>query len=908
MAPERVVWLRPRSWGRAPLGHPPIRRERLFERLSRSPLGGVVLVCAPAGSGKSVLLQSWVEAEELGDFVAWVSVERGERDGQRFWLAVIDQLAQAVGEDRLVKHVSPAPRFSPRMVVEPLLPELQALEHPVVLVIDDLHELDAADGLECLQLFLERLPDQLRVVLGTRAEPGLALHRLRLAGLLTEIRGRDLSFSFEETRDFLEDAGIALPDDAVTKLHDRTEGWAAGLRLAALSLAHHRQPEQFVSEFCGGDRTIGDYLLAEVLDRQAPEGRELLLRTSVLDRVSGPLADVLTGGTGSERILQRLEDRNAFVTALDAGRTWFRYHELFADLLRLELRRTAPTIIGSLHRAAAQWYEEHACVVEAIRHAQAAGDWAWACRLLVEHYLDLTLDGRAATIHALLAAFPPDVRADDAELALASTGAAIMDGRPDAAEVYLRHAEALTTTVPEERRRRFDLGTAGMRVWLACWQGDPEAVSQAMRSLQAALAAPTPQELALDNDVHAMALLNLGTAELWAAKLDDACTDLERALALARRIRRPYLQIGALAHLGLASVLNGSHISVMLQLADEAVAVGECNGWSEHPVLGSPLAARAKAYVWLGRFADAERSLDRAEHALSNDSEPSLVFLLNYGRGLLYSAQGRLEDALAAFRVAEGAQRLLAAEHTLAAELQSRLVQTQVALGDIGGARAVLSGLDARSRDQPRGLVPGVVDRPGGPLTVMRVAEAVIDLAEGSPREALAVLAPALERDEAPVRLSWPRIQALLCDAVAREQLGDARAAADSLERALELAAPERIVLPFVLPPARELVMHHPRHRTAHPELLAAIQGVLAGCSAPRRGQTAPPLDELSPAELRVLSYLPSDLTAGEIASELYLSANTVRTHLRHIYAKLDAHTRRQAIVRARELGLLGPR
>ena len=203
------------------------------------------------------------------------------------------------------------------------------------------------------------MPAELRVVLATRKDPRLGLHRLRLAGALTEIRAADLRFSLDETRKLLEAAGVTLSDAGVALLHERTEGWAAGLRLAAISLAEHPDPERFVREFSGSERTVAGYLLAEVLERQPPEVRDLLLRTSVLERVSGPLADCLTGGSGSERMLQELEDANAFVTALDVGRSWFRYHHLFADLLRLELRRASPTLSRSLHAAAAQWYREH---------------------------------------------------------------------------------------------------------------------------------------------------------------------------------------------------------------------------------------------------------------------------------------------------------------------------------------------------------------------------------------------------------------------------------------------------------------------------------------------------------------------------------------------------------------------
>jgi LuxR family transcriptional regulator, maltose regulon positive regulatory protein len=870
------------------LGHRLVCRRRLFERLSAVPAGGVVMVSAPAGSGKSVLLRSWVDAAQLGHQVAWVSVERRERDAQRFWLAVIDELARAAGGDRLVGPVSPAPRFCADVVVAHLLTELEALEDPVLLVIDDLHELDSRDALRCLRRFLERLPACVRVALGTRREPRLGLHRLRLAGRLTEIQGQELRFSVDEARELLEQAGIALADEAVAVLEKRTEGWAAGLRLAAIALAHQPDPERWVSEFSGSERLVADYLLAEVLERQPPEVRDLLVRTSVLERVSGPLADALTGGSGSERILQSLEDANAFVTAADAGRTWFRYHHLLADLLRRELRQIVPTIIGSLHRAAADWYEHEGFIVDAIRHAEAACDWPHASRLLAEHTLDLILDGRLDTVQALLAALPIGAREADAELAVAFAGAAIAGGSLDDAEVYLQDAQALTARVPEQRRRRFELRLAHQRLWLASWRGDIGAVEEAAQSLQAALAAPTPAELARERELHVTALLLLGTAELWSSQVKEAREHLDRGRVLARSLGRPYLEIASLAQLAIASLLDGAPVSVMIELTDEAVALGEVHGWAEHAIISTPLAARGTVMVWLGRFDEAQRSFERAQRTRRHDREPGLAFLLSYGLGVLRFVQGRPDDALAALTAAERGLKLLASEHTLSLELQSHLIQVHVACGDLAAGRAVLAA-----------IAPPLCDRPP-----IRNARGVMALAEGRPDEAVGVLAPALRGADEPIRLTWARIRSLVLDAVAREQLGDSRAAEISLDRALELAGPDRIVLPFVSPPAPDLMKHHARRRTAQPALLAAILEVLAGSSAPA-SPAAGHADELSPAELRVLSYLPGDLNTDEIASELYVSVNTVRTHIRHIYAKLDAHTRHQAVARARELGLL---
>ena len=816
-----------------------------------------------------------------------MSIERGERDGQRFWLSVVDELAEAVGGDAPVARVSPAPVLRGDLVVERLVADLESLERPAVLVIDDLHELESADALMSLELLLARLPAQARVVLVTRADPALGLHRLRLAGALTELRSTALRFSREETRQLLEEAGIPLADKDLVVLHDRTEGWAAGLRLAAISLAEHPDPERFVREFSGSERTVAGYLLAEVLERQPPEVRDLLLRTAVLERVSGALADVLTGGSASERMLQELEDANAFVTALDVGRSWFRYHHLFADLLRLELRRLHPALIEPLHRAAAQWLEGHGDVVEAVRHAQAAEDWPHAARLLGDSCLGLILDGRTATVRGLLAAFPPGALEAHPELAVAFAKSRLHDGRLDESAAYLAAAERLTATAPAERRRRLDLPLAEAGLALARRRGDLGTVLEEMRSLEEALKDQPPSEVP-SMDLWAAALMNLGIAELWSLRLDDARRDLEQALALARRIERPYLEISCLAHLGFAAPITGVPLSVALDLTELAVSTAQAHGWGADPVVATAHAVSGLERVWLGRFGEGEERLERAHRALLPDGEPGTELIVHHARGLVRLTQGRPAEALAAFRAAERMQALLATEHPLTNELRNRIVQAHVRMGETAIARAALARMDADERARAD----------------IRIAAATLCMAEGDSRAAVDLLDPVIEGTAPVLQATWAAIEASLLDAAARERLGDRRAAEVSIERALELAEPEGIVLPFALAPVRELLERQRGHRTAHATLLTTILDVLGGASPQCH---APPLREpLSGAELRVMRYLPSNLTATEIARELCVSPNTVRTHLRHVYAKLDAHSRTAAVTRARQTGLLG--
>jgi LuxR family maltose regulon positive regulatory protein len=864
-----------------------LARPVLLERLRAAAPGTVTLVCAPAGSGKTVLVRSW--AAEAGEAVAWVTVERGERDPQRLWLQVVGALADAVGEDA-VERVSPVPGLAGAVVLERLLAQLERSGTPVRLVIDDLHELDSEDARRWLESMIARRPPGVGIVLATREEPALGLHRLRLAGELTEVRGRDLRFSLDETRALLRDSGITLSNAGVGALQERTEGWPAGLRLAAISLAAHPDPERFVAEFSGSERTVAAYLLAEVLERQRPEMRDLLLRTSILERVCGPLADLLTGGTGGEASLQRLEDENAFVTALDAGRTWFRYHHLFADLLRLELRRLAAATIPSLHRAAARWHEEEGQVLEAVRHHLAAGDRAPAARLLADEYLTLAMDGRGATVHALLEAFPADAHQRDGNLAALRAIDGILHGLLDEAAADLHLARRLAVSAPAERRRLVGVHLAVIEVELARRRGNLTAAEEAGRELEAVLDAPVePYELPVPPDYQALMLMNVGAAALWAGRPGEARRHLEEALRRTRRLSRPFIELGCLAHLALAAPLTGQPLPVALELSERAIAIADEHGWTEQPMATGAFAIAGMALTRMGRFAEAERRLDRAAKMLRTSADPGTEVVLHHAQGMLHFAVGRLERALAEFTRADGLDGQIAGRHAFAVDVRGRALQVRARMGDTDPAP--IAALSPEQREH----------------AAVRVARAALALERDDPERAVEALAPVIEETAPALARRWSRAEALLLTALARERLGDHAEAEASLESALELAEPEGLILPFVLWPSRELLERHPRHRTAHATFITAILDTLDGRATPKREPGAPPRDELSDAELRVVRYLPSNLTASEIASELIVSANTVRTHMRHIYAKLDAHSRSEAVARARELGLVAP-
>src|SRR3984885_11901833 len=405
--------------GRAPGRAEPglIHRHDLMAALNRAAQKRVTIISAPAGSGKTSLLRAWADQPGQDCRVAFVTVRPGQHDLQLFWLAMLSAVRAAAGSGEGGARLPPAtPGANGSAIADKVLSEIEESRDRFVLVIDDLHELSSPEAAGQLTALLTRLPAGARAIVATRRDLPLRLHKLRLAGDLAEIRAAQLRFTSHETRKPLAAAGIALPEHTAALLHQRTEGWAAGLRLAVLSLARHPEPERFVAEFSGSDRTVAEYLMAEMLERQPPEVQGLLLRTSVLDRVNGELADLLTGATGSERILLDLEDANAFVVSLDPGRTWFRYHRMFGGLLRLELRRTMPGDIPELHQLAARWLAEHGQAADAIGHLQAAGDWNEAARMLTEHALSLTLDGQAGTVAALLRSFPARTGADSPDL------------------------------------------------------------------------------------------------------------------------------------------------------------------------------------------------------------------------------------------------------------------------------------------------------------------------------------------------------------------------------------------------------------------------------------------------------------------------------------------------------------
>ena len=881
----------------APMGSEPapspaqpglIDRCDLVAALDRAAEKKVTVISAPAGSGKTSLLRVWAGRPGQDRRIAFMSVRPGQHDAQLFWLTVLGAVRDASGADRGAEPPAATPGFNGLAMVDKVLSEISAAGDPFVLVIDDLHELNSAEAAEQLTSLLTGLPPHAHAIVATRRDPPLRLHQLRLAGELAEIRAADLRFTEEETRQLVAAARIALPDHVAAMLHQRTEGWAAGLRLAVLSLAGHPDPERFVAEFSGSDRTVAEYLMAEMLQRQPTAVQRLLLRTSLLDRVNGELADLLTGASGSERILLDLEDANAFVVSLDPDRTWFRYHRLFAGLLRLELRRTQAGEIAALHRLAARWFAEHALPADAVRHLQAGGDWTEAARLLTEHSLSMTLDGQAGTVAALLRSFPAGTGQESPALALVYAIADLDQMRLQEAAAHLAIARSYAATTPPDHRHRLQMAITSLDLLLARLRGHFDGVYEQVGALSSPVSALSNADVALGRDLRAVALMNLGVTEAWSLRLADSERHLLEGAALARDINRPYLEVACLAHLGFAATIHS--FALARQRCEQAIALATRHGWDAEPVIAPAQATLAGTLIWTGEFDHGEQWLDRARRATRSGGEPGIRLLVHLISATLPAARGDHRQALAEFAAAGQVQALMVGEHALASRVTAWTMATQARLGMLDQARTALAALTERQ------AATGEI----------RNAAAVIRLAEQDPAGARRELRAVLDCT-APVNPHLPhltRVEAHLLDAFACHDLGEQRAARAAVEQALNLAEPDRLILPFAMTGAWELLEALPPHGTSHAALVADILDAVHG-GTPANPLTPPPAEELSPSELRVLRYLPTNLTRPEIAGELSVSLNTVNTHIRRIYTKLGATDRSAAVQRGRELRLL---
>ncbi|HEX2045413.1 MAG TPA: LuxR C-terminal-related transcriptional regulator [Gaiellaceae bacterium] len=585
-----------------------VPRSALVERLLLGSLPGLTLVAAPPGWGKTTLLAAWcADAEADGSF-AWLSLDTSDNDPVRFWTYVVEALRTSEPEaGALALALLRAPGASlVDDVVPALVNDLEQGDSPLALVLDDYHLIGNQEIHEALAFLVEHRPARLRLVLATRADPPLPLPRLRARGELLEIRAEELRFSAEETEAFLNGVlDLRLEPEDVRLLHERTEGWAAGLYLAALSLRGRGDAHPFIEAFAGDDRHVVDYLVTEVLERQPPDLRSFLVRTSILERLSAPLCDAVLAEDGSAASLARLERENLFLVPLDARRQWYRYHHLFADLLRHELGESEPDLVPVLHRRASAWFREDGAVSAAIRHAGAAGDFTTAAELVAAHWNEYLNQGRLTTVADWLAGLPEEVIAEDPRLCLARAGTSLTLGRRDEVEVWLAAAQA--GTLPPGAATRAASIEAEASIYRAVhgfMLGDlHRARSAADRALELELDESSPW--------RAMAHAALGRTLFWLGEPDGAVPALEEAVRLYQPASNNLAVIAALGYLAILRADRGEAEETE-RLARRSLALSVEHGFTEHWVTLMALVALGLMRERAGRADDARAALERA--------------------------------------------------------------------------------------------------------------------------------------------------------------------------------------------------------------------------------------------------------------------------------------------------------
>lgn len=879
-----------------------VTRSRLIERLVGAD-SALTLVSAPAGFGKTTLLTEWLDAAPGdGPTAAWLSLDQRDNDASLFWAYVIAALqtaTPAIGARALA--VLESGQSPIEMVLATLLNELAAVAHEVLLVLDDYHVIEAEEVHDGMAYLLDHAPPQLRLVIAARSDPPLPLARLRARGELVEIRAADLRFTRDEADAYLNEVmGLELTTPDVTTLEGRTEGWIAALQLAALSMQGREDVGGFIASFAGDDRYIVDYLVGEVLQRQPDDVRSFLLRTSILSRFHGSMCDVVTGREGGTAMLETLDRANLFLVPLDDRRHWYRYHHLFADMLRARLLDEDPGLARELHQRASDWYAQEHDLAEAIHHAMAGEDFQRAAALIELAFPTMQQSRQEATMRRWLEALPEELFAARPVLSAGYVGALMSTGELHGVEARLRDAErwlepttdgappAGMVVVDEAMFRRLPASIAMYRAALARLHGDvPETMAQARRALDL-VGADDHLERGGAASLLGLAYWTYGDLDAAHRWYGEGMANLEKG--------------GYLADL-VAGAVTLADIRIAQGRLREAMTIYE-RGLQRTNEHAPPLRGAADMHVGMSVLFRERNDLDAATRHLvaSRELGEHGGFGQNPHRWRVAMARVREAegDLAAAVELLDDAERLYNGDFSPDVRpIAAWRTRVRLAQGDIGGALAW-----ARERDLAVDNDLSYV-REFEHVTLCRVliARHLTD-GQGSFLHDAALLLERLLAAATEGKRMGSVIEILVLRALAHQAQGDGAAAVRSLERALTLAEPEgyvRIFLDEGAPMATLLRAVAQRGVTrAYARHLLASAGEAVG-GVPAQGGLVEPL---SGRELTVLGLLRTDLSGPDIARELMVSLNTMRTHTKNIYTKLGVGDRRAAVRRAEELGL----
>jgi LuxR family maltose regulon positive regulatory protein len=847
-----------------------IRRPRIEERIAASPL---TVVTGPPGAGKTTAVASWLAVAE--DPVAWVTLDRYDSRPDVFWSTVEAALRCAGVEFR---RALPAPGRTGRAdhaFLLRLAVELATQDPPVTLVLDDLHRITERELDDDLRYLITNTRPGLRVVICSRVDPTLSLHQYRLAGELTEIRADELAFSVHEAQLLLNQHGVALPDEPLERLTELNEGWAAGLRMAALLLQEEPDPEQFVKNFAAKDSAIADYLIEEVLKHQPSRYRELLLKTSILDQVSVSMAVEMTGDKKAGDALEALARANAFVEPLGDG--WYRFHSLFAEVLRLKLRFEHPRQVADLHRRAARWYQSHQCLPDAVRQAAAAGDWLFAARLVVDDLAigslieapddDPLTDRLREMPDALLGAGP--------EPALVAAGIALADVRHDSARTALAAAEGSLAGIPADEETNSRIAVAMLRLELAWRTGDVEVSTASVGQLEKHVGTLSGETLAHQPRLVVRTLAERGLLFLWAGQPDEAAAVLGAGHPASAEHGPECANFHG--HLALAEAFRGR-----LHAAWDVIEATCSPGDGGRVLSGAAEVALALIHLERNELRETRDALKRADAALQARPDRLAAAAACFVDARCRLAEGHTSTAsTVAARARVGWSPPGWLDHRLTL-LESRAF---AAAGDN------LSAVAAAGRAGPAASLDAAA----------ALAHARLDTGDLLAAGRALDCSPAITA-ETPVAscLDWHMTEARLAFGNDDGQYGR-----QSLMKAIKLGEQEGLRLSFALEAAwmRPVLRGDPRLARAYRHVLAP--DLASGHPSAPGGADPVIVEELTVRECEVLKLLAGMLTTAEVAGELYISVNTVKTHLKSIYRKLAANHRGEAVRRAKELHVI---
>jgi LuxR family transcriptional regulator, maltose regulon positive regulatory protein len=839
----------------------------------------VTFVSAPAGYGKTTLLATWaVKAQATGASVAWVTIDEHDNEPFLLWSAVLVALegVSVVPHARALRALSPPQHEHDPSFLSALAAAIDGNPAVTRLVLDDVHLLVDPVAREGLDRFLLHLPARLRVVLAGRYDPGIALHRLRLDGRLHELDANALAFSVDEAGALLARQGVELSAHDVARLTARTEGWAAGLRMAALSLLGSMDRRGFIDRFTGDDRTVADYLVAEVLTRPPSDVIEFLLATSVCEDFTVDLAAELSGRSDAGALLGALEHANALIVRLGRAGSWYRFHALMREFLQAELERRDAPRRRALHLKASDWYRRHGVLGRALEHAVAADDGTRSLDLLRHHGLELLLAGEGPRLRRASVALTAPTR-DDPVVRLLVAAAALDAGDTDAAD-----DELVRVARQDDADRVMNIFDATVRLHRARLGSD---LDGALARLEAVWDGHVD-----DHDLELLATANRGMARFWVGRHDEADADLQRAVELARASRRDYLGLQCLSVLAGVAAARSDFVQ-MAERAQVAIDFAVPRGWSRSARTSFAYVVAAwSAYQTLDD-ATARRYAPLSVAVLEGTTDPTVALAARSIDAVVRYDQSDRRDGLAAIRAAWddlGGATLSPALTGFAAPIELRMA---LALGEELWADEVVTR----------------VERILGETGELALVRALVLVHRARAHEARPLLA-AIAAGDVPVWVSTTTIDAALAEAALAEENGNEATVHRALGRALAIAAPRRALRPFVDAPVAAfdaLVTHVGTFGS-----LDRFAEEVVGAVAPRvhRGlvaAVAPPAEQLTARELAVLRQLPSLLPVDQVARIEQVSVNTVKSQMRAIYRKLGVSTRRAAVEEARRRGLL---